>query len=216
MLWDLSSWCRCPVPGVSVLESTSPLSAPTMSLPTKDSLVPSHISALPPLFDVALSLHLAVESLFCQSLGHFLVLSMWVLSRCIHGTRWALGLPTLPSFPHITQILNKEVKRIHRNQGEISQVIKLGIQDMFNQLSKEYRAPNSICIIGLCETYLPSWLPSLDPKCSYVMDWFRCIFAVSQLPVTSIFKRLTSFHPTRNCSPKVRHGLKWKVKGWME
>lgn len=37
----------------------------------EQSLVPNYISACPTLFDVAFSLQLTVESLFCQSLGDF-------------------------------------------------------------------------------------------------------------------------------------------------
>ena len=37
-----------------------------------NTLALNHVSALPTLFNMAFSLHLAKDSLFCQSLGHFL------------------------------------------------------------------------------------------------------------------------------------------------
>ena len=51
------------------------LSKPVLSLPPVDHLVDPFracVSAFPILSDVASSLHVAVDSLFCQSLGHFL------------------------------------------------------------------------------------------------------------------------------------------------
>ena len=51
-------------------------------------LAPNSNSAPSTLFNMASFLHVAVENLFCQSLGHFLgYLTMWVLSGCIHGMR---------------------------------------------------------------------------------------------------------------------------------
>ena len=51
---------------------------PTASLPAVDSLgihlAPNNASVLPTLLDVATALHLAVESLFCQPLGCFLLI----------------------------------------------------------------------------------------------------------------------------------------------
>lgn len=50
------------------------------------SLVPYPVSALPILFNVASSLWLTLESLFCQSLSFFrLITLMWLFSRCVHG-----------------------------------------------------------------------------------------------------------------------------------
>ena len=46
-------------------------SLPSMSTP-KGHFAPDHVSTLPSFFSVTSSLHLAVESLFCQFLGHFL------------------------------------------------------------------------------------------------------------------------------------------------
>ena len=54
-------------------------------------LVPDCVSALPALFDVAYSVHLAVESLFLPVFRLFsqLFTLMWVLPSCICGTQLA-------------------------------------------------------------------------------------------------------------------------------
>lgn len=48
-----------------------PLSVPQSSVPWVH-LIPYSVSTFPMLFDVVSSLHLLVQKLFCQSLGHFL------------------------------------------------------------------------------------------------------------------------------------------------
>lgn len=76
---------------------SSSLSVSPASLPPLDSLGQSCMSVrlpavslpLPPFFDVAFFLHLAVENLCCQCLSHFLdyIQLTWVLPICIHGMR---------------------------------------------------------------------------------------------------------------------------------
>ena len=57
-----------------------------MSLPLVVNLT-DYVAPLLP-FDVDFSVRLIVESLFCQTLGHFLVLAlMWLLSIYVCGTR---------------------------------------------------------------------------------------------------------------------------------
>ena len=99
---DSPSLCRFPMPVVKVCLFA--LSEPTASFPpVDDPLGPSSSQLclhLPSLLYVASSLHLAVESLFCQSSGHFLdyLQMIWVLSRCIHG-QVSLGSSYSATFP---------------------------------------------------------------------------------------------------------------------
>lgn len=72
MLWDFLYFVPR-VPGQGIY--SSPLSEP-MDSPL-DPLSSWCISTISTLFDMASSLHLAVESLLCQFLGHFLVYLHW-------------------------------------------------------------------------------------------------------------------------------------------
>ena len=71
---DLSSQCGAPMLGVPDVGSapSCPRCDSLLWTVLQISLVPNCVSALPTLFDVASSLHLAVENPFCESLGHFL------------------------------------------------------------------------------------------------------------------------------------------------
>lgn len=74
-----------------------PFFTPAVSLP-RVCFAPNHISALPTLFHVFCTLHLAVESLFCQFLSHFLGYLYWC--DC-----YLEGPPTLPSPTEVPYII---------------------------------------------------------------------------------------------------------------
>lgn len=61
-------------------------------------LVPNFIATPSTLYDVAWSMLLPVESLFCHSQVIFIVALMWLLSWCVCGRKWAQDPSNPPSF----------------------------------------------------------------------------------------------------------------------
>lgn len=115
MLWDSSSQCRSPMCGVPGVGSASfpSLLLQCPSFPQTVSwvrLVPGCTSTLLPFFHMTSSLWLALESLFCWSLGHFLSYLHWC--ECYLGILWgkvSLGSSYFTSFPEVCCSINKNV-----------------------------------------------------------------------------------------------------------